>query len=136
MSTHLVDECDGRAVITGASLAGALRNYVREFEWGYESLPPERDIFSEYYDDTVWLETHLLATALCGADRRDPEGAQSPLIIDDAFSTQLGLASVELRDGVAIDPKTRTALAKKKYDYQLLPVGTRFHLRFELLLDD
>jgi len=35
---------------------------------------------------------------------------------------------------VSIDPDTHTAEDKKKYDYELLEAGTRFLLRFELLL--
>ena len=41
---------------------------------------------------------------------------------------------IELRDGVAIDPKTRTAAAHKKFDMELLQAGTTFDLRFELLV--
>ena len=41
-----------------------------------------------------------------------------------------------LRDGVAIDPRTRTAEDKKKFDIELLEAGTRFTLRFELLLPE
>src|SRR5262245_64089322 len=32
----LVDEVSGKALLTGASLAGALRNHLRERQWGYE----------------------------------------------------------------------------------------------------
>jgi CRISPR/Cas system CSM-associated protein Csm3 (group 7 of RAMP superfamily) len=126
----LRDETDGRALITGASLAGALRSYLREYQLGYASRDPQ----SPYYRDGISTENYLLATDLFGGYRGDDKGAQSPLIVDDALSGDAVL--IELRDGVAIDPKSRTALKKKKYDFQILPAGTIFELRFELLLDD
>ena len=57
----LLDPLEGRSLLTGASLAGALRNYVREqphAQW-----------------DTI----------LFGGAKGDDEGAQSPLIVDDAL---------------------------------------------------
>ena len=41
---------------------------------------------------------------------------------------------MELRDGVALEPETRTAERKKKFDFELLEAGTRFPLRVELLV--
>jgi CRISPR/Cas system CSM-associated protein Csm3 (group 7 of RAMP superfamily) len=35
---------------------------------------------------------------------------------------------------VALNPKTRTAEDKKKFDFELLAAGTHFKLRFELLI--
>lgn len=132
----LVDEVDGSALITGASLAGALRNYLREWQWGYELPMPSRDPQSSYYREWIETENDLLATHLFGSQRGDPEGRQSPLIVDDAKGVGKVRPRVELRDGVALNPATRTAQEKKKYDYQLLAAGTSFDLRFELLLDD
>ena len=55
-------------------------------------------------------------------DRGDDEGEQSPLIIEDA----LGKATeYELRDGVKIDAKTRTAEDEKKFDMRLLAAGKK-----------
>ncbi|MDX2043170.1 MAG: RAMP superfamily CRISPR-associated protein [Acidobacteriota bacterium] len=132
----LVDEIDGRALLTGASLAGALRNYLRERQWGYELPMPSRDSRSPYYREWTETENDLLATKLFGGHRGDESGDQSPLIVDDALSTAQGSPEVELRDGVAIDATTRTAAEDKKYDFELLAAGTKFGLRFELLLDD
>jgi CRISPR/Cas system CSM-associated protein Csm3 (group 7 of RAMP superfamily) len=56
--------------------------------------------------------------------------------VNDALSLGEGLPRIEQRDGVALDPATRTAEDKKKYDYQLLAAGTEFELHFELLLED
>lgn len=126
----LMDELKGHALLTGTSLAGALRNYLREFELGYEVPLPSLNSNAH----TLEKERDLLATVLFGGHRGDIEGSQSPLIVDDALSVKLGRPLTELRDGVAICPRTRTASGQKKFDYELLPAGTRFTLRFELLL--
>lgn len=119
----LLNEVDDRALITGASLAGALRNHLRERECGY-------------HKELTKAESRLLAASLFGGHRGDPDGEQSPLIVDDALSAEPGMPLIERRDGVAIDAATHTAEDKKKYDYELLAAGTRFNLRFELLLED
>jgi len=132
----LTDEVSGQALITGASLAGALRNHLRERQWGYELPMPSRDMHSPYFREWNETENELLATKLFGGHRGDEDGAQSPLIVDDALSEGKGRPETELRDGVKLDPRTRTAEEEKKYDYQLLTAGTLFNLRFELLLDN
>ncbi|MCW5848462.1 MAG: hypothetical protein KIS95_14605 [Anaerolineae bacterium] len=104
----VVDPLDGRALLTGASLAGALRAYLADFS-------------NEH------------ANALFGGERRDREGEQSPLIVEDALGTSETLL-IELRDGVSIDPATRTAKDKERYDRQLLAAGTKFALGFELII--
>src|SRR5690606_36101904 len=40
---------------------------------------------------------------------------------------------VEIRDGVAISPASGTAEDHKKYDYEVLPAGTIFPVRVDLL---
>lgn len=110
----LLDEAHGNPLLPGTSIAGALRNYLREREYGYGE--------AEAKDSQTSL--------LFGSPRvTDEDGAQSPLIIDDAKGTSAGF---ELRDGVAIDPETRTAADDKKFDMQLLAAGSTFDLRFEL----
>lgn len=120
----LLDETDGRALLTGASLAGALRNYLREWEQGYEQRGEG-------------MTAQLFGSARAEAtNARDNEpGDQSPLIVDDALSLTSIHPLIELRDGVALDATTRTAVDGKKYDFELLAAGTKFALRFELLLD-
>lgn len=104
MPLHL-DALEGKALLTGSSLAGGLRGYLH-------TIDP------------------ILTKKLFGK----AEGQQSDeslIIIDDAIGEP---PQVELRDGVAIDPKTRTAEDKKKYDIQLLAAGTTFPVSFELLI--
>jgi len=118
----LLDEATGRALLPGTSLAGALRNYLRERRHGFEKRASD-----------------TLIEALFGGEKGNDEGNQSALIIDDALGEMPG---IELRDGVRIDPITRTAkidvdngvLRGYKYDLQLLEAGTTFPLRMELLL--
>ena len=113
----LRDSVSDSALLTGASIAGALRNYLRECEHGYGAGEQNCD----------------RATNLFGGTRRDPEGEQSPLIINDAISSTI--PTVELRDGVEIDLTTGTAKPGHKYDLELLAAGTEFPLYFELLIE-
>ncbi len=114
----LLDSLERRGLLTGASLAGALRAYLRERELGY----------------TAKDDPDALYALLFGGLQQKNEGAQSPLIVYDALSTQP--ATTELRDGVAIDAKTRTAEDKKKFDLELLEADTVFPLRLELLVTE
>ncbi len=95
----LFDAIEHRALLSGASIAGALRNYLRSREFG--------DLQAENKDS--------LCTALFGRPQGDAEGAHSVLMTHDALS--VGEADseprTELRDGVAIDPRSRTAEDKK-----------------------
>lgn len=111
-----VDALEGKALLTGASLAGALRNYVRERELGYG----EKDKSSP----------HSAVTALFGYQDRD-KGAQSLLIISDALGER---PITELRDGVGIDPATRTAKDGLKYDLEVMAAGMKFPMQIELLI--
>ncbi|MBK8252396.1 MAG: hypothetical protein IPK82_06970 [Polyangiaceae bacterium] len=74
--------------------------------------------------------------ALFGARWAQGEGDQAHLIVEDARIHATGTIPTELRDGVKIDPSTGTAEDGKKYDVELLPAGTRFLLRFELVVPE
>lgn len=108
----LRDPLEGKPLLTGASLAGALRSYLREYERGYGAVSGRLadDLFGKIAGRT---------------------SMQSWLMVDDALGNSPG---TELRDGVAIDPCTRTAEKAMKYDIELLQAGTTFPLSFELLL--
>lgn len=122
----LTDPLEGRALLTGASLAGALRNYLRVHTLGYGQ-----------YESTG--ESGLpIVTRLFGSLEGD--GEQSPLIVDDALGRE-PKPQVELRDGVRIDGRTRTAYIDEKgkgakFNLELLEAGTEFDLRFELIICD
>lgn len=125
----IFDEISNEPLLPGTSIAGALRNYLREFQNNYGGKFPDKEGKNFKLDHEA--EVALLATKLFGGYRGDEEGEQSPLIIHDALGKSAGF---ELRDGVKIDAKTRTAEDQKKFDIQLLSAGTTFDLRFELLL--
>jgi len=116
----LLDSIEKRALLTGASIAGALRNYLRTRECG----------------DLVLENPGSLCSALFGRTQAAEEGAHSVLMTHDALSETPSRPRTELRDGVAIDGRTRTAEDKKKFDIELLAAGTQFKLRFELFLPD
>ena len=106
----LADEVDPtRPLLTGASLAGALRAYLRRISSKDASLDK----------------------ALFGGAKGDDEGEQSPLIVDDALGQAAG---VELRDGVKLDPTTRTAAEGALFNVETWAAGTTFPLRLELVV--
>ncbi|MCE7946715.1 MAG: hypothetical protein DYG88_04720 [Chloroflexi bacterium CFX4] len=113
----IVDEREGKPLLTGASIAGALRSYVWSLEKGYGHAQSGN--------------SH--AAALFGGVREDAEGAQSRLIVDDALGDN---GTVELRDGVRIDGKSRTASEGALYTFVVWQAGTSFPLRFELILTE
>lgn len=114
----LRDALQQKPLLMGTSIAGALRAYLQARRHGYRCSEQEHK-----------NNVALLFGMVKGDDSEDAE--QSPLIIDDAIGQ---LLPVEVRDGVRINNKTRIASNKAKFDIELLPAGTSFPLRFELLL--
>ena len=124
----LVDPFDGQTpLLSGASLAGALRSYLREREEGYGKA----NALSAPGSSVNLLFGGQRKKAFEESTGSNEEGEQSCLIIDDALGKNFG---IEYRCGVAIDPVSRTAQAKKLFDYQLWEAGTVFPLRFELVI--
>lgn len=110
----LEDTLDRRPLLPGASIAGALRNYLLNREQGYRQ--PEAGGFAE---------------KLFGVRHSATEGEQSRVMVDDARGHE---RVMEYRDGVKLSPETHTAEDKKLFSVQVWPVGTTFDLTFELLL--
>lgn len=108
-----------KPLLPGPSIAGALRNYLREYEHGYRRPVPEADA------------QNSPVVQLFGGRKGYDEGGQSLLVVDDAIGEE---AEVEIRDGVRIDSETGTAADRAKFDMELLEAGTTFDLRFELLV--
>lgn len=117
----LRDPVENRPLLPGASIAGALRNYLYERESGYRQKETGNS-----------LTEKLFGMSKNNKARKD--GLQSPLIIADSLAT--ANADIELRDGVRIDPATRTAKDGAKFDLEVLAAGTVFPLTFELLLEE
>lgn len=141
----ILDENTGTPLLPGTSIAGALRNYLRECECGdgkpLPEFPNTVDVGSyekaeAIFDELKANERNRFASLLFGTFRGDDEGLQSPLVVYDAHATGHGDEGFhfELRDGVRIDQKTRTAADDMKYDVELLAAGTRFPLQFELMV--
>lgn len=108
------DEETGKPLLTGASLAGALRNHLVELESGYHARP---------------LENGFNAL-LFGGTKSDDYGEQSPLIIWDA----LGKGVASARDGVKLDGVSRTAADQTLFNFEIWQTGTTFRLHFEILI--
>lgn len=102
-------------LLCGTSIAGALRSHLADVLGGYRS------------------EEASPVALLFGGASSDKDGKQSPLIVFDSIGNLQGQA-VEIRDGVQINAANGTAEDKKKYDLEVLPAGTSFSLRFDLLV--
>lgn len=125
----VTDPLEGRALLTGASLTGALRHYLNSYMDGYEQKKNRKG-------ELVLVEKKDSAGVLLfGGSRGDDAGNQSALIVDDALGDSL-ILQVELRDGVRIEPTTRTAAEEAKYDTQLLAAGATFSIGMELLITE
>lgn len=123
------DPVDNRPILTGTSIAGAIRNYLLAAEKGFGVTESGKGL--------------ELSASLFGYVNDNKAGNQqatfeSWLMVDDAYGT-LPLVKdstlpieYEVRDGVTIDPVTRTAVDKQLYSYELLPAGTVFNVSFEL----
>lgn len=112
----LLDPHDNQSpLLTGASLAGALRSYLREQEHGFGGQANKQSA----------------SVSLFGGGKGDDGGEQSPLIVADSLGQK---ASATIRAGVRLEGKTRTAADKALFDVQLWQAGTTFPLRLELLI--
>lgn len=111
----LRDAREGLPLLPGTTLAGALRSHLLDTVAGFHAKEARQ------------------VEALFGGDRGHDEGSQSPLIVFDSLGT-VPPGGAEIRDGVALDPQRGTADDHLKYDLELLPPGTTFPLRVELLV--
>lgn len=135
-----VDAYDGRPVINGTSLAGALRNALAERLIGYNREDETGEKTAE--EGNASRERARWVARLFGSERgkanerrSKTDERQSLLIVEDALATDAHKKpSIELRDGVRIDSNTGTAKPDYKYDLQLLPAGTQFEIGLELLV--
>lgn len=117
----LTDPLDGKTpLLTGASIAGALRGYLHEREHGFRAKV-----------DTRADAAKSASVLLFGGNRGYEYGEQSPLIVEDARGKN---AAIELRDGVGLAGDSRTADHDKLFNIEMWEVGTTFPLRFELIV--
>lgn len=114
---------DGNPLLAGSSLAGALRSHLVDRLMGYREKETEKEKVGG-------------SGILFGGVKGDDEGAQSPLIVHEVKGLLPKGGGVEIRDGVGIDVKSGTALKGAKFDYEVIPAGTVFGCRLELLVFD
>ena len=121
----------GLPLLPGTSLGGALRAYLLDRLVGYAGW---HDVTSHDRNDWEGIDRRYVAKVFGGA-RTDDNGSQSPLIVFDALGTlPADSASTEVRDGVLIETATGVAADQKKFDFEVLPPGTAFDVRFDLLV--
>lgn len=142
----LRDRVSGRPLLTGASLAGGLRDYLCDEHLGSETVEPRPN--QDPNDNTAkgiaqdgkaspeaCAELEKVAKAakaiaqLFGGVREDPTGGQSALIVFDAK----GEAVPEVRDGVRITPEG-VAAEHFKFSYEIWPRGTSFPIQLDLVV--
>jgi len=111
----LEDALDKKPLLTGSSIAGALRHHLLHRLLGYR----------------VAETSTTLAAQLFGEAHDNNRGTQSRLIIDDAIDST-SEKPLEARNGVKIKGVDRTAEEGALYSFQVWAAGTRFPLRFEL----
>lgn len=141
----LTDLGDGKTpLLPGASIAGALRSYLRAREQGYLTAVPNRDNTEDEAAlqrarQREWdsLERQLFGgfgekEAEAGGER-EQMSEQSSLIVEEAYGRD---HRIERRYGVKLEKHTRTAEDQKLFDTQLWAAGTTFPLRFELIIRD
>ena len=128
----LRDSISPHALLTGSSIAGALRNYLHEYEKNYGKSATRQDIAPKLFGDLYAYKDEKDKSEKEKNELRKQD-SQSPLIIDDALSSNI--PQVELRHGVKINGKTGTADDGAKYDLEFLTAGTQFSLSFELLIE-
>ncbi|MEA4883017.1 MAG: RAMP superfamily CRISPR-associated protein [Clostridia bacterium] len=115
----LRDRSGGGPLLTGASISGALRSYLRERQLGFGQRETSES----------------LSALLFGAVQNSEvgEGVQSPLIVEDSFGRTSG---IEIRDGVRLEPRLRAAADRAKFDVELWRAGTEFPVRMELCISE
>lgn len=112
----LVDALESKPLLTGTTLAGALRSYLRSIENGDRSSTAGE-----------------LEKKLFGGEKEDDQGSQSLLIVEDSIGEQ---GEISYRDGVRINRKSKTAEDQGLYNREVWEVGTTFPIRLELLIPE
>ncbi|MEO9027208.1 MAG: RAMP superfamily CRISPR-associated protein [Ktedonobacteraceae bacterium] len=117
----LTDPLDNKTpLLTGTSIAGALRGYVREREHGFRQKI-----------DPYTRADQSASVLLFGGNKGNEYGEQSPLIVEDARGKN---AAIELRDGVRLAGVSRTSAEDALFTIEMWEAGTTFPLRFELIV--
>ncbi|MFN3479884.1 MAG: RAMP superfamily CRISPR-associated protein [Thermodesulfovibrionales bacterium] len=100
----IIKDAEGRPYIPATSLIGVLKNSIR---------PKGMEL------DHLWGYT------------KDKDSVQSAIRCDDLTLIEDMTYPIEVRDGIKINPKTGLVHEGAKYDYEIVPAGTRFYLHIE-----
>jgi CRISPR/Cas system CSM-associated protein Csm3 (group 7 of RAMP superfamily) len=137
---EVMKDSNGIPFIPGTSLAGVLKHYFEdnfqdqecydsECFWGiHRKKRGNGKNEGSYLSAFVCHERDCRYRRLCSFCE---ESCQSAFICHDLFPND---ASVRIRDGVKIDPRSQTAEESGKYDFELIEEGAEFDLFWELTL--
>lgn len=137
---EVMRDSNGSPFIPGTSLAGVLKHYFEdnfqdqlyydsECFWGIHRKKTGNGKKEESYQSAfICHDRDCRYRRLCSYCK---ESYQSAFICYDLFSKG---ASVRVRDGVKIDPRSQTAEKSGKYDFELIEEGAEFDLFWELTL--
>lgn len=106
----LKDSLTKRPMIPGTSIAGALRSRLEK----------------------IGISDKLIQKTF-GSDKKMAIGKQSALIVFESISSD-EINEIELRDGVKINHETGVAADGHKYDFEVIPAGIKFPMRFDLFV--
>ncbi|MCD4753884.1 MAG: hypothetical protein K8R40_12505 [Anaerolineaceae bacterium] len=119
----LLRDTDGRILISGTSIGGALRSRLEKLIG--VAAGHQQDINQENIEDCRCHICNLFGTA---------ENA-SIIVVEDAYLNS-PVEIAEYRDAVAISRDTQTARKGAKYDYETLPAGSIFDFELSVDLND
>lgn len=129
----LLRDPDGKFYLPGSTVADAARAYLAKRLMGadYYRIGKVRPDDQQSKDKKPGEEPRKY--------EEDPDVSllfgrkyMSPLVVYHA--TQVDMPTAIERDGVKIDSKTRLATDEAKFDLEVLPAGTSFAMRFQLVL--
>lgn len=135
----LLRDPGGNFYLPGSTVADAARAYLAKRLMGADYYRIGGDILvvqqpeDEQPDEELRKhEEDPAVTLLFGGKDASGRTYMSPLVVYHA--TQVEKPAVTQRDGVKIDSKTRLATDEAKFDLEVLPSGTSFRMRFQLVL--
>lgn len=125
----------GQPLLPGTSLGGALRAHLLDRLAGFQSKEYENQNGSRQPSKEAENIAKLFGSVRGQDINKADDPGQSPLIVFDALGTlPPESASTEVRDGVLIESATGLAADHKKFDFEVLPPGTAFNARFDVLV--
>ena len=114
----LRDEIDNCPLLTGNSLAGALKSYLSDMFAGYGKKN----------------ESNYVELLFGSRGEGDSVGNQSPLIVHDSLIMLPKELTTEIREGVVIDSSRGIAEEHYKFDIEVIPPGVEFQVVIALLV--